>query len=433
MLPSAGKKDALQERLLQGSRPVIKRPQTTPYLAPPSPVLEEVYVPPRMDDYGIGAMEGSVSAEQREMRKKTWEEFAQNYNTVEAAKQSNSDYVAAVNARGEEEHANYVFSANLIDRTLGAYVPYYSTGIHDAILRVEITGTSLDPAMIWKPEDPVKAFGSYTKYEQGTEVPIALQKSGKLANTYLIRSEIGSIISEFPFSIGVEIGHYGSLGEGQVASGFVPWSGKKYYCNNGIKEFHYVIPPYYRGDGLLPIYRSTAEVNNEYGLEYTYLTDDYKSVTKDVKYVDDMVIVPVNSPLLRWLYMESNVLDTELGTEYKDKEGYRKITKPVFNKAVRAIQDRVRSMLPVRDFGNFRVQFTPLMDSPVSQFCMKKAEFLRDKEYETKFGQVPRASEARDEMLKNKATYFLICDLHFLIMFRDQAPPSVFTQSSFPS
>lgn len=431
MLPSAGKKDALREKLLAGTRPAVKKPAGVSYQAPyQAPIVSspELPEPPVrvLEDYSVSPLEGVIDEAERASRIERWEEIAQNYNTIEDAKESTDEYLARINQLGEQEHENFICSANMIDRTLGCHVPYYSTGVHDCIVRVEITGSNQEQPINWKPSKPDLAFGSTNKYKQGVPVAISNTKIGNLKNTYLIRCSIGMIASEFPFSIGVHIGEWGSLGEGKFEQGVVPWSGRKYYSDFGAQEYHFIIPPYHKSDTLCNIYRSSAEVHNEYGLEYTYLTDDYASITTGCKKSgDDGMLVPKNSPLLRWLFRESGVLDSELGVPSRDHEKHWLLTMPVYTKAWKAIQERVRAMLPVRDFEKFYVCFTPLIHSPASQLSLHRELYYRDRMFEEKAKLFEVASATREELKKNKNMFSLVCDLHFIIMFRDQTDPEV--------
>ena len=385
---------------------------TVPLTGTPKIQFEErVVVEP---EQSVPLLQTHADEAEMESRVVLWKNLSRNENTDETVKLQSDVFNRFVELVCKEEQRHYNHSAAMLERAYGAYVPYYGVGIHDCVLRVEMVGSDKEVVQ-WQPDDAATAFGSYTHSEQTFLSTVSEVKHGDLTNAYLIQIKLGNITSHFPFSVGVEIGEL----KGEKST-FTPYrlSQKYYYAWQDRSEFHYVIPPYADVTGPIQVYRSTIDINNEYGQEYTFITEDKSTITKGCKQFGSDWVIPPTSPILRWVLTEYPGKD--YGKEFQGTdENHWVISDTLMQAAIKAIQAKVRTTLPVRNLENFVVRLTPLMDSDVSTHLYERAMHLRGKEYDEKIG-VSRG-EIQTKLMRQKEIYALWFDMHFDIMYRDVA------------
>jgi hypothetical protein len=310
-----------------------------------------------------------------EQREQEWYQLRYNGMDKDQVDADERERLLKNNDYFERENINYEFSKKVIKAHMSPFIPYHAVRIHDTVLYVECAAPLAQqrekdtPLPIWKPQVPINAFGSVTAYAQGTIVPIANQKTGRLANTFIIQINIKGLKSYFPVAMGLR------FGDVTDKNTFTPYNGTKFYTNDAHDQntnhedsgcYHLIIPPYGQIDEI-QVYRSTSDINNPYGRQYTSLTEKEEDITEGVHEAgkSDKFRVPYFSPLLEWIFCESRHLYPP--QKSKDHEKHFLVPAAQYWAAVHAIKEKVSICIPVRNLETFGLQLYPLQKLSASK------------------------------------------------------------------
>jgi hypothetical protein len=441
--------DPVAFQLLQKVRKQNKQqalPGTAPNSSPIAPFTQNAYVPPaytvplvasantaggdtlsvvsQVTTSAAGMIpKVTLSKEEKELRKQEWMAIRYPNMSQEDIDALDQRFMEMNKAYLTDEFGNCAFSKSMIESKMSAYVPYHATRIHDTILYVEQVGTLKNtnmPYYQWEPNNKVEAFGSRTDYAQGLTVEIATEKAGNLSNVYIIEKVIKGLKSNFPVAIGVRFGEFTASKE------FRPYGNQKMYSNHSPDQsptFHLIIPPF----GSIPemqVYRSTSDVNNTYGKNYTYLTEKEADITKGCHPGQKHQLVPVQSPIMEWIYESSNF--AKMPEKSQDHEGYFMVPQAMYRQAVEALKVQTQAYIPVKDLTMFAIRFYPLQLGPFSADQLSRSVKERMQAYnEDLLPTTSQQTNHKQEVARLRETYGLHFHLDIKLMFRDFAESSV--------
>jgi hypothetical protein len=435
--------------------------------APPPPPLDDeqqpsFYIPqaPASVRYGgLGDDSGSVmgggrmmmgggpmvSDEEMEQRRAEW--YIIRHNKDKEGVEAESNEVIESNMQQLEKQANNAnFSRVFLESMQTAHVPCYCSRIHHTDIHVELAD-SPRALMEWKPQYPLQAFGSLMDYAQGFVVPPLSSKDGILDNTYLIRLALKDVVSTFPVALGVLIGEK----TGERGKEFVPYNLRGKYTEVGhqlpmvenrgdeadIGSYHAIIRPFHNGEEELVAYASRNEINEPLAMQYPHVTSDPRTITGDTiiqngaSYNTSENLVPRTSIVLHHLFSYCPWLqESDKPTISGDKQGYYKVKKRVYDKAVNELSLKIQTKYPVRNLKQFAIRLYPLTEGPFANDALLRELTRREKELNTTpttigtvgtKGAYKNDQEARASLNRFAVSFKVAAD----VMFRNYAATSV--------
>jgi hypothetical protein len=379
----------------------------------------------------MNAEEPEIPEIEREQRIATWYEIAYGPNyTQDRVEQEEDALIALKNQPLTTAHENMTWSEKMLNMQRDAFVPYHATRTHYTRMCSELAFPLHVKSLEYRPTAPLECFGSKTEWAQGNVIDRLDKKGGVLSNCYVLRGRTSYIKHELPCSIGVLFGEVHPDGN---KTKFIPFNGAIDYCEKSFNDhpdiddgFHLILPPYYESAKEEIAYRSTADVNSEYGKKYVSLTSKIEDITRGVKPIGSDWLVPSGSPILQKIFCESRCSQKEL--PYLDKNGdpegikYYVVNRTLFQQTVLGIQRQVMSSIPVHDLEKFAVRFYPLWNAPYSKLLTARAVAERNTAISSFTGAKTVSTKTMsDNYEKSFADYGLYFKFEIDIMYRDVA------------
>lgn len=289
--------------------------------------------------------------------------------------QKNMDETKLQNASVNQTKAEIDATKGLVDRSRALEdilrshaVPSYAKQIEQVCIPVH-SGIVPSAGVVRSlgPDKPTQLiFGSQNRYGQGDgNLPVYNPSTGQyellgnLKNTQVCKIALENIYSECNLLIGLE------FGEGDQNT-FTPYESAKYCTFNGVKRFHYIIPP--RCSMLnreVEVYVNSKETEHPFAYLYTWLTTDPQAIlTKDrlgSDLVGNRVYVkyPINHPIIRYVYHYGSM---EGWKECVFYETVASLDEAMAVVAANRIAELVAHKFPTRNLAAFSIRVTVIPD-----------------------------------------------------------------------
>ncbi len=334
--------------------------------------------------------------------KKTWEKLT--VHLRKAFKDRDDLHDNAILDQYRELEKNLTYSLNLVAFNSKSFIPRFANRICQKNVWVQTSAiVSPSTAHLGIPEFPLvpkkdnlghTAFGSYTDYAQGFEIPRSTTLAGKLENTYVIEVRIGKVFNRLPYAVGVTLCHTSNGKE-------LDFNDPSSYSVTMNTNYHFQIPPHYNSYGAKEevIYKNSNDINDPYGREYSWLVPDEKVIKTGLKIYDEHYLAHIMHPVVRWTFEHANeypqfVLPEKYVSDEKDKAFMYKIPQKQAHFAIKKLKQMLEQKLPIIDLKTARVKFEIAEKNPPS------------------YPDRPLA----DDLLGNKSIGF---QLSFTYLFRD--------------
>jgi hypothetical protein len=368
---------------------------------------------------------------EREKRISDWYEIAYGPGyTKEKVEAEEDALIALKNIPLTDAHSNMAWSKLMLDLQREAFVPYHATRTAYTRVNGELVFPLKSKLIEYRPVSPLECFGSKTDWAQGNVIDRLDEKGGVLNNCYVIRGRTSYIKHELPCSIGVL---FGEVHTDKNKSIFIPFNGAVDYCDRSYHDnsdvddgFHLILPPYYESSKEEIAYRSTADVNSEYGKKYVSLTSRLEDITHGTKPIGSDFLVPEGSPILHKIYWESRCPAKDLPTLDRNGDAsgvkYYVVNRALFQQTVLGIQRQVINSIPVHDLEKFAIRFYPLWNAPYSQLLTSRAVAEREMAVGSFNGSKTITMKTMgDNYKKSMDDFGLFFKIEFDIMYRDVA------------
>lgn len=269
-----------------------------------------------------------------------------------------------------------LFTTEMRDMKDGGVLPYYATNFAEHGIRFEMFDRVGNKNFLKDYQDIAfspEAFQTYTDYVQGNlNLPKSPTLKGDVSNVFLTEVKLEHVYSTYPFDLAVVIGfldkdnYFVQLdGDTQAfdRSILASWDDNKGKGRPLRKRCHGIIPRN-ASNFSVRLFQSGCEINEEYGALFPNATDDVKTLIEGCDVLRQVVYLPRNGILCKWLYEYGylyGIKPPPITSDGITKDDTVYCTVNEFNTAIQGVRELISQNVPIRNMGRFQMKIYPLV------------------------------------------------------------------------